>query len=173
MPAYQIIGPSGSGKSTAGEVLKQKGYRVVETDSEEGLSSWIDIKTGVKPTLIPEQPYPKEWLESHTWGWDTAKMNELLDSVGEEPVFFCGGASNDSDYYEHFDKIFGLHTNNKTLKTRLQLREPQRWGDDSAELERMLKRNDEFKANCTGSKVILVDSSSIPQNVANTILGLI
>ena len=173
MPSYFIFGPSGSGKTTVGEVLKQKGYRVIETDSEEGLSSWIDVKTGLKPSIIPAQPYPKEWLENHTWGWDTAKMNELLDSVGEEPVFFCGGASNDSDFYEQFDKIFGLHTNNEKLKTRLQSREPQRWVDDSAELERMLRRNEEFKSNCIGSRVILVDSSSRPQNVADKILGLI
>ena len=83
MPAYFIFGPSGSGKTTAGEELKQRGYRVIETDSEKGLSSWINTETGLKPHVIPEQPYPKEWLETHTWGGDTARMNELLDSVGE------------------------------------------------------------------------------------------
>jgi len=171
MPAYSIIGPSGSGKTTVGEELKERGYRVIDTDFEEGLSSWFEAETGLKPTVIPEQPYPKGWLANHIWGWDVAKMNELLDSVKEDSVFFCGGANNYADFSGRFDKIFGLHTDNEELKSRLQLREPQRWTDDSVELERMLKRNDEFIENCSGSEITLIDSSKSPQSIADTILS--
>jgi shikimate kinase len=173
MPAYSIIGPSGSGKTTVGEELRERGYRVIDTDFEQGLSSWFNTKTGLRPTSMPEQPYPRGWLANHKWGWDVAIMNKLLDFAEENAVFFCGGASNYADFSSRFDMIFGLHVDNEKVKSRLQSREPQRWTDESVELERMLVRNQQFLKDCEDSDIVLVDSLPSPKHIADTIVGLI
>jgi hypothetical protein len=170
MSSYLISGPSGSGKSTVGKVLQQRGYRIIETDSEEGLSDWVDINNGQIVTEIPRQPFPQEWLDGHRWTWDVNRMTELLSTVGVEPVFFCGGASNEKDFFGDFDKRFGLCAENELLIERLQIREPERWVDDSAELKRGLEWNDKFKNYCISVGAIVIDSSDSPDATADAIL---
>ncbi len=159
MSAYHISGPSGSGKSTVGRVLQQRGFRVIETDFEDGLSGWFNNATGEKVTEMPGQPYPAEWVSDHGWLWDKAKMNELLDSVGDESVFFCGGAHNEKDFFGSFVLRFGLCVDGDTLVSRLQPREPERWVDGSVELKNQLEWNEKFKDYCTKTGAIVIDSS--------------
>jgi len=173
MPSFHISGPSGSGKSTVGRVLQQRGFRVIETDFEDGLSGWYNNETGERVTEMPAQPYPKEWVNAHGWLWDKARMNELLDSVSDEPVFFCGGASNERDFKGSFEKRFGLCVDGDTLVARLQPREPERWVDGSAELQRGLEWNDKFREFCISTGAIVIDSSVSPDVVADTILSYV
>lgn len=172
MPAYHISGPSGSGKSTVARVLQQRGYRIIETDFEDGLSGWYN-NTGERVTQMPTQPYPKAWVTTHDWLWDKNRMNELLTSVGGEIVFFCGGAFNEKDFYGSFEKRFGLCVDSATLVARLQPREPERWVNGSAELQRGLEWNEKFREFCISNGTIIVDSSVSPDMVADTILGYV
>lgn len=171
MPAYHIAGPSGSGKSTVGKILQQRGFKVIETDSEDGLSGWYNSDTSEKAIETPPQPYPKEWVDVHRWLWDKSKMNELLSSTGTEPVFFCGGAFNEKDFYGSFEKRFGLCVDKDTMTERLQLREPERWANGSAELTRQLEWNEKFKDFCIASGAIVIDSSVPADDVVDTILS--
>lgn len=173
MSLYLISGPSGSGKSTVGRILQQRGYRVIETDFEDGLSAWFDTKTGEKVTDMPPQPYPPEWVASHRWQWDKTRMEEFIESAGVEPVFFCGGAHNEAEFYHAFQKRFGLWVNSETLIKRLQPREPERWANGSAELARMLEWNEKFRNYCTEKGATVIDSSVSPDSVADTILSRI
>ena len=100
-------------------------------------------------------------------------MNELLSSVGTEPVFFCGGAFNEKDFYGSFEKRFGLCVDKDIMTARLQQREPERWADGSAELSRQLEWNEKFKDFCIASGAIVIDSSVSPNDVADTILSLV
>lgn len=170
MSAYHIAGPSGSGKSTVGRVLRQRGFRVIETDFEDGLSAWYDNE-GRKVTEMPAQPYSADWVAAHRWLWDKGRMNELLGSVGVEPVFFCGGAYNERGFYASFEKRFGLWVNSETLVARLQPREPERWVEGSPELMRQLEWNEKFKDFCIASGAIIIDSSVSTDVVADTILN--
>jgi hypothetical protein len=170
MPAYHISGPSGSGKSTVGRILQQRGYRVIETDFEDGLSGWYNNQTGEKVTEMPAQPYPKEWVAAHAWLWDKARMAELLESVGDEPTFFCGGAFNERVFYSSFKKRFGLCVDGSTLVARLRPREPERWVEGSAELQRGLEWNEKFRDFCISTGATIIDSSVSPDVVADTIL---
>lgn len=170
MSLYLISGPSGSGKSTVGRVLQQRGYRVIETDFEDGLSAWFDSNTGQKVTAMPAQPYPMEWVASHRWCWDDSRMRELIRSAGTDPLFFCGGAHNEVEFYSAFSKRFGLWVNDEMLIKRLQSREPGRWANDSAELARMLEWNEKFKDYCREKGTIIIDGSVSPDVVADSIL---
>ena len=100
MPAYHLSGPSGSGKSHVGRELGNRGFRVIETDFEPGLSSWVNKATKEKVTDLPPQPYPKEWVDAHSWLWDALRMGELIQEIDTEPVFFVGGAPNEKDFYD-------------------------------------------------------------------------
>jgi hypothetical protein len=171
MSLYLISGPSGSGKSTVGRILQQRGYRVIETDFEDGLSAWFDTSTGERVTNMPPQPYPLEWVASHRWQWDKARMKKLIVSAGDQPVFFCGGAHNESEFYHAFQKRFGLWVDSETITTRLQPREPERWTSGSAELTRVLEWNEKFRSYCRERGTTLIDSSVSPDSVADAILS--
>lgn len=100
-------------------------------------------------------------------------MLELLGSVGIEPVFFCGGASNEQEFFDSFELRFGLCTSNDALVERLQVREPQRWMNGSVELQKQLEWNDQFINYCQKTGAIKINSSVQPDIVADSILGYI
>jgi hypothetical protein len=68
MNAYHITGALGSGKSHVGRELGKRGFRVIETDFEPGLSDWANKETRQK-VEEPAQPFPAEWVEAHGWYW--------------------------------------------------------------------------------------------------------
>ena len=173
MSAFSITGPCGSGKSTVGRVLQQRGFRVIETDFEDRLSAWFNNDTAERVTDMPAQPYTKEWVNAHSWLWDKSRMLELLGSVGIEPVFFCGGAFNEQEFFDSFELRFGLCTSNDALVERLQVREPQRWMNGSVELQKQLEWNDQFINCCQKTGAIKINSSVQPDIVADSILGYI
>jgi shikimate kinase len=171
MSAYHITGPSGSGKSHVGRELNSRGYKVIETDFEPGLSSWVDKETGEKITELPPQPYRQEWVDAHAWLWDALKMRRLIEEVADKPVFFVGGAHNEKDFFHLFDKRFGLFVDTPTIVSRLQPREPERWVDDSAELQQLMEWNERSKDYHHSNGALLVDSSLPVEIVADTILS--
>jgi hypothetical protein len=171
MSAYLVSGPSGSGKSTVGRVLQQRGFRVIETDFEDGLSGWFDNVSKSKITEMPKQPYTPEWVASHSWLWDNKRMKELLDSVGPEPVFFCGGAYNEKNFFGSFVLRFGLCADGVLITKRLQSREPQRYPDESTELKGQIEWNGKFRDYCQTTGTIVIESSESPDRVADNILS--
>jgi hypothetical protein len=174
MPSYHIDGPSGSGKSTVGRVLKQRGFRVIETDFEDGLSSWYDNQTDEKVITPPSQPYSKEWIDGHSWRWDIAIANELFESVGPEPVFFCGGTHNWKEFVDKYALQIGLWvSDNDVLKQRLQTREPQRYVDGSVELANQLEWNQKYPDFCRSTGMMIIDTcSKTSEEVADNILTI-
>jgi hypothetical protein len=173
MPAYLVSGPSGSGKSTVGRVLQQRGFRVIETDFEDGLSGWFENATNIKVTEMPTQPYTPEWVASHSWLWDKTRTNELLESVGSEPVFFCGGAYNEKIFFKSFALRFGLCANGATITNRLQSREPKRYPDGSTELNKQLEWSEKFRDYCQTNGAIVIESTESPDKVTDYILSYI
>jgi hypothetical protein len=132
---------SGTGKSAVGMDLRNRGYQVIDTDDEAGLSEWVHRETN-QPVAEPrEQPFPQAWLDEHIWVWNVARLHELIADPTHDPIFFCGGAHNEDDCAHLFDRTFFLVIDDETMRVRLQQREPQRWGDDSAELRRVLEWN--------------------------------
>ena len=142
---------------------------VVETDFEPGLSSWAHKATREKADA-PEQPLPLEWVKEHGWYWDGTKLKEIVNRVGNKPVFFVGGAHNEKDFYDLFDKRFGLFVDTPTLISRLQLREPDRWVDGSQELLNLIAWNEKSKDYNAEHGAIPIDSSQPVEQVADVIL---
>jgi shikimate kinase len=171
MPAYHITGPSGSGKSTVGRVLEKRGFRVIETDFEPGLTGWVHNKTKEKITETPPQPFPEEWVAAHGWYWNATRLDEILAEIGDESVFFVGGGHNEKEFYHLFEKRFGLFVDSDTLVKRLQPREPERWLDGSVELKNLLDWNTRSKDFNKAHGAITIDSSQDPEVIADFILS--
>ncbi len=170
MNAYHITGASGSGKSHVGRELGKRGFRVIETDFEPGLSDWAHKETRQRAEE-PRQPFPTEWVEAHGWYWDRDKMHELVEGTGDVPVFFVGGAHNETEFYPLFRKRFGLFIDDKDeLTRRLQEREPERWIDGSQELTNVLEWNDKSRAFNEQHGAISIDSSQPVETIADVIL---
>jgi len=146
MRNYLIEGVSGSGKSHLGDELGRRGYKVIEADWEPGLSSWVDKHSG--QNVKHEPPFSAEWLSHHAWIWNEAKLNELLKESPEDQVqFLVGGADNMDGFMHHFTKRFFLYVSIELMKRRLQQREPHRWPDGSAELQRTTEWNRSLLTN--------------------------
>ncbi|HSH56280.1 MAG TPA: AAA family ATPase [Candidatus Limnocylindrales bacterium] len=171
MATYLVSGPSGSGKSTVGRELQSRGFKVVETDFEPDLSGWFNNRTGEKVTSLPPQPASKEWFESHSWLWNPGKVKELVSNSKAEPVFFCGGAYNEKDFYSLFDVRFALYADSETLVNRLRIREPKRWVDGSPALLQLLDWNSRFKEYSLNSGAILINSTKSTKVITDKILS--
>jgi len=141
---YRIAGMSGSGKSAVGLDLRNRGYHVIDTDDEAGLSRWVHRGTNQPVAEPSHQPFPQAWLEEHIWVWNVDKLRELIADPTHDLIFFCGGSHNEEDCDHLFDRTFYLIIDGDAMKARLQQREPRRWADDSAELKRVLEWNREY-----------------------------
>lgn len=170
MPAYLISGPSGAGKSTVGKYLTELDYKVIETDHEPGLSSFYDKVTNKK---IENYAFPlsKEQLDRYVWNWDREVLSQLLAKAEDQAVFFVGGANNEAKFFTKFRAIFALCAPNYVLKTRLQVREPHRWADGTAELNNTIEWNTKFRDYSIKNGSTIIDSSQLPEIVTNDILS--
>jgi broad-specificity NMP kinase len=128
MKTYLIEGLSGAGKTTVCEELNKLGHRAV--DADEVFAHFADPETGA---------YSDE--KTTHWIWDKEKFDNVVKGHREEPLFVCGGATNQEDYKHHFDKIFTLHIDDKVLKQRLLTRTNNDYGKEPKELEQQLEWN--------------------------------
>lgn len=174
MATYLITGPNGSGKSTAGRELARRGYTVTETDIESGISGWFENATGKRLDTLPPHPLSKAWMAEHSWLWDRQRIQEIADEHQGDIVFFVGGAYNQKDMYNLFDKHFTLFVDDKTAIQRLQARgEGDRWQNGSAELQKTLDWNHKSKQHAVEVGSVLVDSSRPVEVIVDEILGAI
>jgi shikimate kinase len=168
---YRIAGMSGTGKSAVGIDLRNRGYHVIDTDDEVGLSTWVHRETNQPVAEPSEQPFPQAWLDEHIWVWNVAKLRELIADPTRDMIFFCGGAHNEEDCSHLFDHTFFLVLDDETLTARLQQREPQRWADGSPELQRVLEWN--RTPWDPGDDVLLIDAARPIDLVAEDILRFV
>jgi 2-phosphoglycerate kinase len=126
---YLIGGLSGTGKSTIYHELIRRGYNAVEADDE--LAYFAHPET--------RQPVDEK---TELWLWDEDKFLEAIKRGSDnEPIFVCGGATNEKDFERHFDKIFTLYINDEVLKHRIATRTNNDYGREPKELEKLLEWN--------------------------------
>ena len=87
MSTVLVTGMSGTGKSTALRILSERGYVVVDTDSDEWYE-WVTLPDG-----------------SHDWIWREEAITRLLDGHREGALFIAGCKSSQGAFYGRFDHV--------------------------------------------------------------------
>jgi broad-specificity NMP kinase len=160
MKVYCIGGGSGTGKTTVCEELKKRGYQVVDADEE--LAFFADPKTG-----LPVNEKTTHWL------WDKEEFHAAIQKGENEPVFVCGGATNQDEFKDHFEKMFTLHADDAVLTHRLLTRTNNDFGKDPKDLEQQLEWNKNAIAYAKQRGSTLIDATRPLKEVVDEILSLL
>lgn len=168
MANFLVIGCAGTGKSTVGGILRKKGYAVIDTDFEPGLSGYTEKITGVK-LRNPIYPINEEFIRKYTWVWDENVFENILRKTENRNLIFVGGSDNQEIFINKVDKAFCLYVDNKILLERLKKREPERWFEGSVELATNLYWNEILPSRCVEIGVSVVEGDRDPILVAANI----
>jgi hypothetical protein len=172
MTLFLIAGGPGVGKSTVGRVLESRGFTVLDADMDQELSGYVSKKTGRRVSELPPLPYPKKWIEEHSWEWSMERMLDLAERYRKHRAFLIGGAEGIDRFYSLFRQRFLIWVDGDTTAIRLQSREPERWRG-SFELVNVLKENEYLRRWAIKEGFTIVIGSLSPESIAEDILAYI
>lgn len=165
MGKYLISGSAGSGKSTIAKKLTILGYHTYDTDSHPGFTR-LENNNG-EPVLFPAGTI--DWSR-YQWNWN---KDMLLTKIAKhETVFFCGVATNQSNFYHLFDKIFVLTLDDNTLRHRLLTRTEKDYGKDPKQLKDEIAYRKTREADLLSNQnAVAIDSTKSMDEVVDDILS--
>ena len=118
-----ITGMSGTGKSSVIVALREKGYRAVDTDTDDWCE-WVRDEGG--------EP---------DWVWREDAVSNLLETHHtSEPLFLCGCKTNQGKFYDRFDRIVLLHAPTEVLLKRIETRTNNPYGKTAEDRRIILKQ---------------------------------
>src|SRR5271156_4259012 len=126
MSAVQITGCSGAGKTTIAAVLARRGLAAINADDDPLLARSVDAAGDVVEG--PEEP-DFAWLSRHSWAWNPARLDELIQAAAPATLYVCGGADNELELAGRFTQVFLLEIDEPTMLARLDARRDYHdWG---------------------------------------------
>lgn len=153
-----ITGISGTGKSTVGDILRQRGYDVIETDDP----GWC----------VPEDGDATQ--PDHEWIWDEGRIIDLITSHTDQHLFVIGCRQNQGRFYDKLDHIVVLTAPLEVMLDRVDSRMSNPFGKDldqratieatKSEVEPLLVR---------GATLVLDSSKSTPEQITDRLEGLL
>jgi shikimate kinase len=149
-----LTGMSGTGKSTLIQELAARGYKAVDTDSDEW-SEWADTADG------PD------------WVWREDRIRRLLATEDADVLFVSGCKSNQGKYYPQFDHVVLLSAPTQTIVERLATRTNNPYGKDPDELARVLRHIVTVEPLLRRGASLEVDTSAPVAQVIETLLRLV
>lgn len=155
MAKVLITGMSGTGKSSALAMLEQRGYRVVDTDSDEW-SEWATLPDG-----------------SRDWVWRKDALTALLTGHDGGPLFVAGCKSNQADFYPWFDHVVLLSAPVDVLLTRIAHRTTNAFGKSAEERAKILSDMAEFEPVLRGSATTEIDTAAPLEEVVGQLERLV
>ena len=118
---------SGVGKSSVVSELAARGYRAVDADADE-YSELADTSA----------EDARRFGAAQEWRWREDRMRRLLDSDEADVLFVSGTSSNQSKFYDRFDRIILLTAPETLMVERMMTRTNNPYGRDPADVERQL-----------------------------------
>lgn len=170
MPLIYITGVSGSGKSAVRTELLKRGYKAFGTD-ENGIARFYNNETGeITDTPIKAQDRSPEWYAHHTWKLSRQRVERLALQGKDNPVFLCGGASNDEEVWDLFSRIVALVIDEATLKKRIAARTTNDFGKLPHEYASVLEWQKGAEAYYRRMNAVLVDATQAIEVVVDEIV---
>ena len=161
MKRVLLTGMSGTGKSTLTGELAARGYKAVDTDSDEWCE-WVTVPAdGVRPgvTAGPD------------WVWREDRIQRLLATEDAAVLFVSGCKSNQGKFRAQFDHVVLLSAPVAVLLERLATRTTNPYGKRAEELAQVLEHVRTVEPLLRGSATLEVDTSAPLEQVVATILG--
>lgn len=160
MKRVLLTGMSGTGKSTLIHELGARGYKAIDTDSDEW-SVWVN-SAGAGPDRSGEE---LDWI------WREERIQRLLATEDADVLFVSGCKSNQGKFYAQFDHIVLLSAPVPLIVGRLATRTNNPYGRHPAELARVLGYIQTVEPRLRAGASLEVDTSASIAQIVATILG--
>ena len=160
MKRVLLTGMSGTGKSTLIGELASRGYKAIDTDSDEW-SEWV-ADTG--DFGAPEETVEQDWV------WREDRIQDLLATEDADVLFVSGCKTNQGKFYPQFDHIILLSAPTPVLVERLATRTNNPYGKHPDELARILGHIQTVEPRLRRTATVEVDTSATVDRVIETIL---
>jgi hypothetical protein len=169
MNAVMITGMSGAGKSTIAAVLAQRGLVSIDADDDSVLARSVD-----PAGHVVEDPAAPDfaWLAQHSWAWNPARLDELIQGAAPATLYVCGGAANELELADRFTQVFLLQMDEPTMLARLDA--PSRdndWGRIGDTREYLRRRRPEYQDRLRAFGAIPIDARQPLDHVVDAILS--
>jgi len=145
---------SGVGKSTLIRELSARGYKAIDTDTDEW-SEWV-IDAG-----------------ELDWVWREDRIHRLLSTADAEVLFVSGCKSNQGKFYARFDHVVLLSAPSPVLVERLATRTTNLYGKHPDEIAQVLEYVRTVEPLLRRTASLEIDTSASLEQVIETILSLV
>jgi adenylate kinase family enzyme len=170
MNAVQIAGCSGAGKTSIAAVLAHRGLAVIDADDDPLLARSVDAAGHVAEE--PEDP-DLAWLSQHSWAWNPARLDELIQAAAPATLYVCGGADNQHEMTDRFTQVLLLEIDEPTMLARIDARPDNDWGRIGDTREYLCRKLPELQDRLRASGAIPIDARQPLDQVADAILQAI
>ena len=171
MSAIQIAGCSGAGKTTIAAVLARRGLTAIDADDDPLLARSVDAAGNVVEE--PEDPEAPDlaWLSRHSWAWNPARLDELIQAAAPATLYVCGGADNQQELADRFTQVFLLEIDEHTMLARIDARPDNDWGRIGDTREYLRRKLPELQNRLRAFGAIPIDARQPLDQVADAILS--
>ena len=170
MSAVQITGCSGAGKTTIAAVLARRGLASIDADDHPLLAREVDLAGNV----VEEPAAPDfAWLSRHSWQWNPARLDELIQAAAPATLYVCGGAANELEPADRFTHVFLLEIDEPTMLARIDARQNNDWGRIGDTREYLRHKLPAVQDRLRASGAVPVDARQPLDQVVDAILSAI
>jgi shikimate kinase len=145
---------SGTGKSSVLAELSLRGYRTVDTDTDEW-SEWVTLGDG-----------------SRDWIWRRSAIAALLNESEDRSLFVAGCKTNQGDFYDRFDSVALLSAPVDVLMARVESRTNNPYGSSPSERALIRQHVAEIEPLLRWRATIVIDATLSLSDVADQLEAL-